>query len=86
MKSILATLTLFCLFTLKAIASGTSIGNGFAAESYLKVASLKSSKTTDKLCTDIKGAHVEKDVCVLKDGKIKLEDLVDAANKNDKKK
>ncbi len=78
------------LISLQVFPSGTSIGNGFAADSFLKAASLKNSKSEEKVCTDIKGARVEKidgsDICRLKDGTIKMKDLIEAAKKNDLKK
>lgn len=67
-------------------ASGSSVGNGFAPESILKAASMNKSKSTDKLCTDA-GGKLEKvgaeDVCKLKDGTIKMKELIDAGKNND---
>lgn len=86
MKALMASLLLF--ISTQIFPSGTSIGNGFAP--VLQAASLKTSKTNEKLCTDIKDAKLEKqdgeDVCRLKDGTIKLKDLIEAAQKNDQKK
>ncbi|MBC7540982.1 MAG: hypothetical protein H7281_19325 [Bacteriovorax sp.] len=67
-------------------ASGSSVGNGFAPESILKAASMNKSKSPNKLCTDASG-KVENagadEVCKLKDGTIKMKDLIEAAKKND---
>ncbi|MGZ3789247.1 MAG: hypothetical protein ACXVLQ_12030 [Bacteriovorax sp.] len=88
MKTLIVSLIL--ISNNSAFPSGTTIGNGFAPEQYLKAASLKASKTNEKLCTDIKGARLEKekneDICRLKEGAIKMKDLIEAASKNDKKK
>lgn len=70
----------------KSQASGSSVGNGFAPESYLKAASMSKSKTPEKLCIDANG-QIEnigaEHFCKIKDGKIKMQDLIDAAKKND---
>ena len=85
----LSALVIF-LISLQVFPSGSSIGNGFVADSFLKGASLKMSKTEEKVCTDILGARVLKvegvEVCRLKDGTIKMKDLIEAAKKNDLKK
>ena len=72
--------------------SGSTVGNGFTTESVLKNSSLKKSKNAEGLCTDMKNAKIVKikgeDHCVITDGKatleIKLKELKEAAEKNDK--
>lgn len=75
------------LITGSAFGSGSTIGNGFTANSYTKEASLVKSKTPEKLCTENKDAVLEKDkgeeVCKFKDGTVKMKDLLEAAKKND---
>lgn len=87
MKTLLFLSPLLLTFLLTDIhASGSSVGNGFVAESILKGASMDKSKSSDKLCADA-GGKIEKEGkeenCKLKDGSIKMKDLIEAAKKND---